>query len=290
MNIDRPIEQKSSLERIASLCRLEIHEVNNEELKYIYGLLDYLHNAGVSEDDRKAYFESELLKNPEIIFKYLQKPLIDASEREVIEYKQELCQLIESELDVPANTISFGTHFPSHLPIINEFIKLNNPFNTLLIGSLTPSSQIEYEGLRHVSNLISPYTIDLETAFTGKVSEGGFVIADGRSLPFKNNSLEIIFTSCLFRDLHLNTSQHYNEIYKILFEAYRCLTSKGKISIVEIPIGDKNEFMDIIYIILKIIGFNSIKISNAKGYNSRTQNDYNNVTVDTDIVNIVASK
>ncbi len=285
-------KEYSPLPRIANLCRLDVNEINPDDLKYIYDLLEYLHDGNITNAERESFFKAELNKNREVVYKYLQRPLLEATEREVIEYKQELRQLIEAALNFLSTAISFGTHYPTHLPVIEKYIKRGAPFNTLLIGSLTPSSQNEYEQLKRISALITPYTVDIETALTGAISEGGFTIANGRQLPFRSGSMNIIFTSCLFRDTNSLSGLHYNDIYAILFETYRCLSTQGTVSLVEMPFDDEKVFLDIIYTILRIIGFTKIKISKARSYDYRnfTNQNVNDISIDSDVISIIASK
>ncbi len=143
--------------------------------------------------------------------------------------------------------VTFGTDEPSYAELIGqeEILRIRTMKETkfLLLGSLGVYSAREFRNFaKKISSKIESHVVDIDPVSVQKItqewgSSDNVWEADARKLPFKNGSIDYVFTNRLFHDL-VRRSGNKDDVSVVLKEVSRVLKRGGSFIIAEELYGD----------------------------------------------------
>ncbi len=171
---------------------------------------------------------------------------------------------------------SYGIFLPSYKAALEkqkENWGKKKDYKSLLIGSLTKETAIEYKAT--VSSIFpqaQTYFMDLEGEETRKTPD--FILANGLSIPFRDNVFSSIHTNYLFHMLEGdNKPNDLRKIKRLLKESWRVLSVGGQLMMCEGNLGSiffKNKSIESeIKKTIQQQGFSDISINQAVQFTSR---------------------
>lgn len=249
--------------KIAQACGLTRKAVDFKEVLYI-----------LKEDDFNI-FKLFLLD------KYI-KSNGETSSRFEIEASQtfkQAAELLEDNMEASCYN-SYGLFGPSYEMELREqkkYFDFKNPYRSLLIGTHTTNTAVEYTAtIKNIFSQAKTQIIDIDGVDCQ--NKPGFVFGDGLQIPFQDNTFQSIHTNYLLHMLSSNNNDDGVESIKQLFkESFRVLSKNGQLILCE---GKLEEALDIenIYLgikkirqLLEIVGFRNIAFKPALKYVNRQE-------------------